>query len=145
MIIATLLMPSSMSGAINTRAASQQYLEDVAPANTALESFTSEIHAWTNSTPDTEGERQAASVLSALGTLRKKLLSQSWPQSVNGGLEFIVREDISSLQEDLNSIDGNSSLGNGAFLLTWSADSATLASHAFYVRRDLGLPSSRAL
>jgi hypothetical protein len=42
-------------------------------------------------------------------------------------------------------IDSNSSLGNGAFQFTFSADSKTIDSHAFYVRRDLGLPGGRAL
>ncbi len=145
LIVATLFAPSSIAGAITTRAASAQYVNDVAPANAALTSFTTEVNAWTNATPDAEGEREAASVLTALGTLQKKMLSQTWPPMVEGGVVFIVREDISSLDEDLDSISDNSSLGNGAFKLTWDADSKTVAWHAFYVRRDLGLPSSRVL
>jgi hypothetical protein len=66
------------------------------------------------------------------------------PQSVKGGVRFI-REDISSLEEDLSSIDIISSRGNGTLQFTFSADSKTMDSDAFYVRKDLGLPSSRAL
>jgi hypothetical protein len=144
-LIATLLLSSSAAGAIGTKAAGEQYLKDVATANTALRTFDSEINAWTNSTADSEGEQQAASVLTALKTLRKNLLSQTWPRFVTGGVRFICEEDISSLEEDLRMIDSNSSLGNGAFQLTFRADSKTMDTDAFYIRRDLGLPSSRAL
>jgi hypothetical protein len=144
LVIATLLLTSSTAGAISIRAAGQQYLKDVASANAELKTFDSEINAWTNSTADAEGEQQAVSVLTALGPLRKNLLSQTWPQFVKGGVRYIC-EDISSLEEDLRMIDSNSSLGNGTFQYTFSADSKTIDSDAFYVRRDLGLPSSRAL
>ncbi|MGB8178794.1 MAG: hypothetical protein WCF63_01340 [Acidimicrobiales bacterium] len=120
-------------------------MQDVASANAALRTFDSEIRAWTNSTADAEGERQAASVLTTLETLQKNLLSQTWPHFVEGGVRFICEQDISSLEEDLRMIDNNSSLGNGAFQLTFRLDSRTLNSHAFYVRRDLGLPGSSAL
>ncbi|MGC2485638.1 MAG: hypothetical protein WA359_05300 [Acidimicrobiales bacterium] len=143
--IAALLLASSTAGAISIRAAGKQYLRDVASADAALKAFDSEIHAWTNSTADAEGERQAASVLKALIRARESLLSQSWPHSVNGDVKFICEEDISSLEEDLREIDGNSMLGNGAFQLTFSADSRTLDLDAFYLRRELGLPSSRSL
>jgi hypothetical protein len=143
--IVGLLLASSTAGAITTKAAGEQYLKDVASANAALRTFDTEIKAWTNSTADSEGERQAASVLNALVTLRKNLLSQAWPASVKGDVRFIGEEDISSLEEDLRWIDSNSSLGNGAFQLTFRADSKTLDTDAFYVRRDLGLPSSGAL
>jgi hypothetical protein len=145
LVIATLLLASSTAGAISTKAAGQQYLKDVASADAALKTFNSQIKAWTNATADTEGERQAASVLTALVKLRKNLLSQTWPQFVEGDVRFIGEEDISSLEEDLRWINSNSSLGNGAFQLTFRADSKTLDSDAFYVRRDLGLPSSGAL
>jgi hypothetical protein len=130
---------------MSLKAAGKQYLTDVAPANAALRSFESEIHAWTNSTPDAEGEQQAAPVFTALRTLRRNLLSQTWPRFVKGGVRFICDEDIASLEEDLSMIDSNSSLGNGAFQFTFSADSKTIDSDAFYVRRDLDLPSGRAL
>jgi hypothetical protein len=143
--IAALLLTSSTSGAISVKAAGTQYLKDVASANAALRTFDSEISAWTNSTADAEGEQQAESVLTALKMLRKNLLSQTWPQFVKGGVRFICEEDISSLEEDLSMIDNNSSLGNGAFQLTFRADSKTMDSDAFYVRKDLGLPSSGAL
>jgi hypothetical protein len=145
-LVITILLPSSSTaGAIGIKAAGEQYLKDVATANFALNTFDSEINAWTNSTADAEGEQQAASVLTALKTLRLHLLSQTWPRSVKGGVRFICEEDISSLEEDLRMIDSNSSLGNGAFQLTFRADSKTMNSDAFYIRRDLGLPSSRAL
>jgi len=144
-VVATLLLTSPTAGAISTKAAGRQYVEDVASANAALRTFDSEIRAWTNSTADAEGERQAASVLTTLETLQKNLLSQSWPHFVEGGVRFICEQDISSLEEDLRMIDNNSSLGNGAFQLTFRLDSRTLNSHAFYVRRDLGLPGSSAL
>jgi hypothetical protein len=142
---ATLSVVSSTSGAISLKAAGRQYLKDVAPANAALESFKAEISAWTNATPNALGERQAAAVLSALDTLQKNLLSQRWPHSIEGGVQFIVREDIASLEEDMNSVTANSSLGNGALQSTFRADTQTIDSDAFYVRRDLGLPSSGAL
>jgi hypothetical protein len=145
LVVITLLLASSTASAISTRAAGEQYLKDVASADTALKTFDSEIKAWTNSTADTEGERQAASVLSVLVQLRKNLLSQTWPSSVKGDVRFIGEEDISSLEEDLRWIDSNSSLGNGAFQLTFRADSKTMDTDAFYVRRYLGLPSSGAL
>ncbi len=144
-VVATLLLTSPTAGAISTKAAGRQYVQDVASANAALRTFDSEIRAWTNSTADAEGERQAASVLTTLETLQKNLLSQSWPHFVEGGVRFICEQDISSLEEDLRMIDNNSSLGNGAFQLTFRLDSRTLNSHAFYVRRDLGLPGSSAL
>jgi hypothetical protein len=144
-VVATLLFTSPTAGAISTKAAGRQYVQDVASANAALRTFDSEIRAWTNSTADAEGERQAASVLTTLETLQKNLLSQTWPRFVEGGLRFICEQDISSLEEDLRMIDNNSSLGNGAFQLTFRLDSRTLNSHAFYVRRDLGLPGSSAL
>jgi hypothetical protein len=103
------------------------------------------MDSWTNSTADAQGEREAASVLATLNALQKNLLSQSWPQIVKGGVQFICEEDISSLQEDLHEINNNSSLGNGAFQLTFRADSHTLLSDAFYVRRELGLPSGGVL
>ena len=145
LVVATLLVASSSAGSIGIRAASKQYLNDVASADAALKTFDSQIHRWTNSTADTQGEREAKSLLSALVHVRKRLLSQSWPQSVKGGVVFICTQDISSLEEDLREIDGNSMLGNGAFQLTFSADSRTLALDAFYVRKDLGLPNSRSL
>ncbi|MGC1237788.1 MAG: hypothetical protein WA860_03250 [Acidimicrobiales bacterium] len=145
LVIATLLLTSSMSSAMGLKSAGKQYLTDVAPANAALKSFESEIHAWTNSTPDAEGEHQAAPVFTALRTLQRNLLSQTWPRFVKGGVRFICDEDITSLEEDLSMIDSNSSLGNGAFQFTFSADSKTIDSHALYVRRDLGLPGGRAL
>jgi hypothetical protein len=145
LIIATLLLSSTSASAIGIKAAGEQYLKDVATANTALKTFNSEIDAWTNSTADAEGEQQAASVLTALKTLQKNLLSQTWPRFVTGGVRFICEEDISSLEEDLRMIDSNSSLGNGAFQLTFRADSKTMDTDAFYIRRDLGLPISRAL
>jgi hypothetical protein len=144
LVIATLLLASSTAGAISVKSAAKQYLEDIASANAALRTFDSEINAWTNSTADAEGEQQAASVLTPLVTLRKNLLSQTWPQSVKGGVRYIS-EDISSLEEDLRMIDANSSLGNGTFQFTFSADSKTIDSDAFYVRQDLDLPSSKAL
>ena len=144
-VVATLLLTSPTAGAISTKAAGRQYVEDVASANAALRTFDSEIRAWTNSTADAEGERQAASVLTTLEALQKNLLSQTWPHFVEGGVRFICEQDISSLEEDLRMIDNNSSLGNGAFQLTFRLDSRTLNSHAFYVRRDLGLPGSSAL
>lgn len=144
-VVATLLLTSPTAGAISTKAAGRQYVQDVASANAALRTFDSEIRAWTNSTADAEGERQAASVLTTLETLQKNLLSQTWPHFVEGGVRFICEQDISSLEEDLRMIDNNSSLGNGAFQLTFRLDSRTLNSHAFYVRRDLGLPGSSAL
>jgi hypothetical protein len=145
LMIATLLLTPSTSDAMSLKAASRQYLLDVAPANAALKSFDAEIIAWTNSTPDVEGEKQAAPVFTALRTLQRNLLSQAWPRFVKGGVRFICEEDISSLEEDLSMIDSNSSLGNGAFQFTFSADSKTIDSDAFYVRRDLGLPSGWAL
>ena len=96
-------------------------------------------------TADAEGEVQAKSVLTTLKTLQKNLLTQAWPRLVKGGVRFICQEDISSLEEDLRMIDNNSSLGNGAFQMTFRADSQTLDSDAFYIRKDLGLPSSRVL
>jgi hypothetical protein len=138
-------LTSPTAGAISTKAAGRQYVQDVASANAALRTFDSEIRAWTNSTADAEGERQAASVLTTLETLQKNLLSQTWPHFVEGGVRFICEQDISSLEEDLRMIDNNSSLGNGAFQLTFRLDSRTLNSHAIYVRRDLGLPGSSAL
>jgi hypothetical protein len=143
--LATLLLSSSTAGAINVKAAGEQYVRDVASANAALKTFDAEISAWSNSTADTEGERQAESVLAALRKTQRNLLSQTWPRFVKSGVVFICDEDISSLEEDLREIDGNSSLGNGAFQLTFRADSQTLDSHAFYVRKDLGLPSSGSL
>jgi hypothetical protein len=144
-VITALLLTSSTAGAISIKAAGEQYVKDVASANAELKTFDSEINAWSNSTADTEGERQAASVLAALKTLQKNLLSQSWPQFVKGGVQFICEEDISSLEEDLRMIDSNSSLGNGAFQLTFRADSKTMDADAFYVRRALDLPTSSAL
>jgi hypothetical protein len=143
--IATLLLTSSTSGAMSLKAAGKQYLMDVAPANAALKSFESEITAWTNSTPDVEGEQQAAPVFTALKELQRNILNQTWPRFVKGGVRFICEEDISSLEEDLSMIDSNSSLGNGAFQFTFSADSKTIDADAFYVRQDLGLPSGGAL
>jgi hypothetical protein len=143
--IATLVLSSSVVGAINMKAAGEQYVKDVASANVALKTFNAEIDAWSNSTADAEGERQAASVLAALQATQKNLLSQSWPRYVRSGVRFICEEDISSLEEDLREIDSNSSLGNGAFQLTFREDSKTLDSHAFYLRKDLGLPGSGAL
>jgi hypothetical protein len=145
LIIGALVLATSNAGAISMRAAGKQYLSDVASADVALKTFDSEIHAWTNSTADAEGERQAASVLTVLEKAQENLLSQPWPRSVKGGVQFICKEDISSLEEDLREIDDNSSLGNGAFQLTFSADSRTLSLDAFYLRRQLGLPSSRTL
>ena len=145
LVIATLLLTSLTSGAMSVKAAGKQYLSDVAPANAALRSFESEIHAWTNSTPDAEGEQQAAPVFTALRTLRRNFLSQTWPRFVQGGVRFMCDEDIASLEEDLSMIDANSSLGNGAFQFTFSADSKTIDSHAFYVRRDLDLPGGSDL
>jgi hypothetical protein len=128
-VFATLLVAPT-AGAIGVKAAGRQYVKDV---------------AWTNSTADAEGERQAESVLTTLNALQKNLLNQTWPRVVKGGVRFICEEDISSLQEDLREIDNNSSLGNGAFQLTFREDSQTLDSDAFYIRRELGLPESRAL
>jgi hypothetical protein len=145
LVIATLLLTSSTSGAMSLKAAGKQYLTDVAPADAALKSFESEMRAWSNSTSDAEGEQQAAPVFAALRTLQRSLLSQTWPRFVKGGVRFICDEDIASREEDLSMIDGNSSLGNGAFQFTFSADSKTIDSDAFYVRKDLGLSSGRAL
>jgi hypothetical protein len=145
LITVTLLLASSSANAITTKAAGRQYLNDVASADAALNIFDSQVHSWTNSTADTEGEHEAATVLEALRTLRENLLSQDWPQFVKGDVRFIGVEDISSLEEDLREIDSNSSLGNGAFQLTFSADSRTMDSDAFYVRKKLGLPISKAL
>ncbi len=145
LFFAAILVASTTAGAIGTRAAGQQYLKDVASADAALKTFDSDVHAWTNSTADSKGEHQAASTLRALVKAQKRLLSQTWPSSVNSGVRFICEEDISSLEEDLREIDGNSMLGNGAFKLTFSADSRTLAWDAYYVRRALGLPSSGSL
>jgi hypothetical protein len=144
-VVATLLLTSLTAGAIGVKAAGRQYAEDVASANVALKTFNSEINEWTNSTADAEGERQAASVLATLKALQKNLLSQNWPRFVKGGVRFICQEDISSLEEDLREIGSNSSLGNGAFQITFRADSRTLDSDAFYIRKDLGLPTSGAL
>lgn len=143
-VFATLLVAPT-AGAIGVKAAGRQYVKDVASANAALKTFDSQIKTWTNSTADTEGERQAESVLTTLNALQKNLLNQTWPRVVKGGVRFICEEDISSLQEDLREIDNNSSLGNGAFQLTFREDSQTLDSDAFYIRRELGLPKSRAL
>jgi hypothetical protein len=143
--VSVLLLTSSVAGAISIKAAGKQYAADVASANAALKTFDSEIGTWSNSTADAEGERQAASVLAALRTTQKNLLSQTWPRFVKSGVRFICEEDISSLVEDLQEIDANSSLGNGAFQLTFLADSRTLDSDSFYIRKDLGLPSSGAL
>jgi hypothetical protein len=143
--IAALLLTSSTASAIGTKEAAQQYLEDVASTNTALHTFDTQIQAWTNSTADIQGEREAALTLAVLRTLRKNLLSQTWPQFVKGDVQFIGAEDISSLEEDLRMIDSNSSLGNGAFQFTFAEDSRTLDYDAFYVRKDLGLPRGRAL
>ncbi|HTB09504.1 MAG TPA: hypothetical protein VK704_06805 [Acidimicrobiales bacterium] len=145
LVVATLLVASSAAGAIGMRAAGKQYLKDVTSVDAALKTFDSQIHAWTNSTKDVQGEREAKSLLSALVNVRFRLLNQAWPQSVKGGVVFICTQDISSLEEDLREIDSNSMLGNGAFQLTFSADSRTLALDAFYVRKDLGLPNSRSL
>lgn len=145
LVIATLFLTSSTAGAISNEAAGKQYMRDVATANAALKTFDSEIDAWNNSTVDIEGEQQAASVLTALGTLRKNFLSQTWPQFVKDDVRFICAEDISSLDEDLNQIDNNSSLGNGAFQFTFREDSKVTHLHASNVRRFLGLPSSSAL
>jgi hypothetical protein len=145
LVIATLLLTSSTSGAISVKTAAKQYQEDVASANAALKTFDSEIDAWTNATPDAEGERQAASVLTLLETLRKSLQGQSWPKFVKGDIRFICAEDISSLQEDLHEIDSNSSLGNGAFQWTFRADTWVTNLDASNIRRDLGLPRSWAL
>ncbi|MGA2968505.1 MAG: hypothetical protein ABSE75_01720 [Acidimicrobiales bacterium] len=145
LFIATLFLTSSTAGAISTKAAAKQYMRDVATVNVALKTFDSEINAWNNSTVDIEGEQQAASVLDALGKLRENFLNQTWPQFVKSDVRFICAEDISSLDEDLNQIDNNSSLGNGAFQFTFHEDSKVTHLHASNVRRVLGLPSSRAL
>jgi len=145
LVIAPLFLTSSTAGAISTNAAAKQYMKDVASVNTALKTFDSQIHAWNNSTADARGEHQAASVLTALGTLRKDFLSQTWPQFVKGDVRFMCKEDISSLDEDLHQIDNNSSLGNGAFQYVFHLDSKVTYLHASNVRRVLGLPSSRAL
>jgi hypothetical protein len=144
-VIAALLLTPISANAIGIKAARRQYVKDVASANAALKTFNSEIKVWTNSTADAEGERQAESVLASLNSLQRNLLSQTWPRSVKGGVQFICEQDISSLQEDLREIDNNSSLGNGAFQLTFREDSQTLDSDAFYIRRELGLPTSGAL
>lgn len=145
LVIATVLLASSTAGGISVKAAGKQYLKDVASANAVLKTFNSEINTWTNSTADAKGEHQAALALTALRTLRENFLSQTWPQSVKGGVRFICEEDISSLEEDLHQIGSNSSLGNGAFQFTFREDSKVTALHASNVRRDLGLPSSSAL
>lgn len=144
LVVATLLLSSSTSSAISIKTAGKQYLRDVAPANAALKSFDSETNAWTNATPYAEGVQRAALVLTAIGKLRKNLLSQNWPPFVKGGVQYL-REDISALEADLSSIGSNTSLGNGTFQYTFSVDSKTMDSDAFYVRKDLGLPSSGAL
>jgi hypothetical protein len=144
-LVATALLMSSSAGAISTRSAGQQYLEDVASANTALRTFDSQIHSWTNFTADVQGEHEAASVLAVLQALQRNLLTQPWPQSIKGDVRFIGGQDIPSLEEDLRMISNNSSLGNGAFQLTFDADSQTIDAHAYYVRKDLGLPRSGAL
>jgi hypothetical protein len=144
LIIAALILTSSASGAISNKAAGKQYLKDVASANAALETFGSEINAWTDSTSDAEGQRQAASALTALVTLRENFLSQTWPRSVEGGVRYIGEEDISLLEENLRMI-GYTALGNGTFQFAFGVISKTMDSDASYVRKDLGLPSSRAL
>jgi hypothetical protein len=144
LVIAALVLTSSTSGAISNEEAGKQYLKDVASANAALETFGSEIDAWTNATSDSEGQRQAASALAALVTLRKNFLSQTWPRSVEGRVRYIGEEDISLLEENLRMI-GYTALGNGTFQFAFGAISKTLDSDAFYVRKDLGLPRSRAL
>jgi hypothetical protein len=144
LVIAALILTSSTSGAISNKAAGKQYLKDVASANAALETFGSEINAWTNVTSDAEGQRQAASALTALVTLRENLLSQTWPRSVEGRVRYIGEEDLSLLEENLRMI-GYTALGNGTFQFAFGAISKTLDSDAFYVRKDLGLPRSRAL
>jgi hypothetical protein len=145
LVVATLFLTSSTAGAISVKAAAEQYAKDVASANAALETFDSEISAWTNATPDAEGEQQATSVLTVLVTLRKSLQRQTWPSFVKGDIRFICAEDISSLQEDLHEIDANSSLGNGAFQFTFRADSRVTNTGASNIRRKLGLPGSKAL
>jgi hypothetical protein len=142
LVIATLILTSSTSGAISNKAAGN--LKDVASANAALKTFGSEINAWTNSTSDSEGQRQAASALAALVMLRQNFLSQTWPRSVEGRVRYIGEEDISLLEENLRMI-GYTALGNGTFQFAFGAISKTLDSDAFYVRKDLGLPRSRAL
>jgi hypothetical protein len=144
LVIAALILTSSASGAISNKAAGKQYLKDVASANAALETFGSEINAWTDSTSDAEGQRQAASALTALVTLRENFLSQTWPRSVEGGVRYIGEEDISLLEENLRMI-GYTALGNGTFQFAFGVISKTMDSDASYVRKDLGLPSSRAL
>ncbi len=144
-LFGAILLAAPAAGAIGVRAAGRQYVKDVASADVALKAFNAQIKAWTNSTPDTEGERQASAVLATLNTLQRNLLSQSWPKLVKGGVRFICEEDISSLQEDLREIDSNSSLGNGAFQLTFREDSQTLDTDAFYIRKELGLPTRGAL
>jgi len=141
LVLPTLLLSSASSATTSMKAASAQYLKDVAAADVALTSFDLQERAWTDATPDVEGEQQAAPVFTALGTLQRKLRSQTWPLSVRNGVHY-VREDIASLEEDLSEIDANSSLGNGTFQITFSADSRTLESDAFYLRQALGLPSS---
>jgi hypothetical protein len=145
LVITTLFLTSSTAGAISTNAAAKQYMKDVASVNAALKTFDSQINDWNDSTANAEGEQQAASVLTALGALRKNLLSQTWPQFVKGDLRFMVKEDITSLDEDLHQIDNNASLGNGAFQYVFHLDSKVTYLHASNVRRVLGLPSSGAL
>jgi hypothetical protein len=138
--VAALFLTTSTAGAsISVKAAGNQYLKDVAPANIALGKFGKEASKWTSQTTDAQAEKEASPSITALRQLQNALLAQSWPTKAKGDVRTLIKI-ISPLEADLVSLGGLTVLGISSWESKFASDATNLGLDVNYVRHDLGLP-----
>jgi hypothetical protein len=126
------------SKAISKKAAGKQYLRIFGPTGSAASTFGTEAGAWTSSTTDAQAEADAKPLITALQTLNRALLKDSWPAGARSDAKAVVRSD-KPLIRDLQSLSNLDRSSISSYVATFDKDANAFGTAATNLQQDLGL------
>jgi hypothetical protein len=117
-----------------------QYMADVAPANTAFTKFGTAFKAWSN-TSGTAAQTTAfvTPAVAAIQAFNQKVLAQSWPTSDRADVHALVAA-AAAMSGDLSGLPSVNILDVSSWATQLTHDASIQSSAANTVRSDLGLP-----
>ena len=133
---------SSTTAATTKAQAGSSYLAAVGPSNSAMDSFSTEAQAWTDSTTDSQAEDQAQPLIAAIRTLEPKLLAIATDYAPAATDLKAEVNAAAAVQGDLASLSNVNFLNASSWTQQFASDAAKLGAASNIVRSDLGLPGS---
>jgi hypothetical protein len=130
---------ASTTTTISTSAAGSAYLTAVAPANTAISTFTAKADAWTNNTTDAVAEADAQPLIAAFQKFDTTLTNAQWPAGATADVHTLIG-DVGALVGDLQGLSTFNALNASSWEATLERDLASMSTAVALVRHDLGLP-----